>query len=564
MAKSIAATFIQELNARTDLVKLIATRVDFRRHSGKNHYACCPFHNEKTPSFTVNEAEQYYHCFGCGASGDAIRFLMDHDHLTFVEAIESLADFNGMEVVYEERAIGDHQAQPRDKARHEQGLECLAAAAEYFQRMFYEDAGRQAREYLRGRKVSKSSVDHFMLGYAPRGNGLLEALGSRFSHEILEATGLIGAKDGRHYDWFRDRVMFPIRNVRGQVIGFGARAMDGGEPKYLNSGESEWFNKRHECYGLFEALQNGKRNQPLMVTEGYMDVVKLWQHGMDNAVAALGTAIGETHITQLKKRAKKVYFAFDGDTAGQKAAGKALEAVFRLHDEHHQWRFVFMPEGEDPDSLIEHDGVAAVQSLLDGSLTASQFLLRLLDQRLAGRDSVEADAEVASYAREWLGMLPESAYRVLLQEEIQVRFGLNAQTLGASVVAEGGHRKRFKRQRIERVLSNAPQTMDVRLTAMLLQFPDIADRVELLRQKAALDEALPLFCAAWYVVQSGAGKSVLESWLKAQDVAEVVSHAQRALENMSREHIIAELNDCLRVRAERIAEQQARLEKLGG
>ena len=296
-----------------------------------------------------------------------------------------------------------------------------------------------------------------------------------------------------------------------------------------------------------------------------MDVVKLWQHGIDNAVAALGTAVGETHIIQLKKRTKKVYFAFDGDTAGQKAAGKALEAVFRLHDERHQWRFVFMPEGEDPDSLIEHNGVAAVQSLLDGSLTASQFLLRLLDQRLAGRDSVEAGAEVAGYAREWLSMLPESAYRVLLQEEIQTRFGLNAQTLGASMTTEGGgSRKRFKRQRVERVLSNAPQTMDVRLTAMLLQFPDIANKVALLRQQAALDEALPLFSAAWYVLQSGAGKSVLQSWLKTQDVADIVDSAQQALESMSREHVIAELNDCLRVRAERIAEQRARLEKLGG
>lgn len=562
MAKSISAAFIQELNARTDLLKLIGLRVEFRKHSGKNHFACCPFHQEKTPSFSVNEAEQFYYCFGCGARGDAIRFLMDHDRLTFVEAVESLAEFNGMDIVYEEYN-GNNAAPARDKQRHEQGLACLADAATYFQQMFYADAGREARAYLRGRRLSKSSVDGFMLGYAPRGNGLLEALGAHYSHDILQATGLIGEKDGRYYDWFRDRVIFPIRNVRGQVIAFGARAMGDSEPKYLNSGESEWFNKRNECYGLYEALQNGQRDQALLVTEGYMDVVKLSQHGMRNAVAALGTAIGETHITQLKKRSKKVYFAFDGDMAGQKAAAKALEAVFRLHDEQHQWRFMFMPDGEDPDSLVEQQGVAAVQALMDSSLTASQFLLRLLEQRLAGRSSVEAGAEIAALAGEWLALLPQGAYQTLLREEVQTRFGLQASMLGGQAdAARGGKQRRGRAP--TRAISAAPQPLDIRLTAMLAADPALAWQVLPSAYAVDLQQALPLFCRACYLLHSGADGAVLQAWLVQHGVYDEIQSAQRALANMSSAAIAAELQDSLHLRAQRLLDQQHRLEKLGG
>lgn len=317
MAKRIPKPFIDELTARTDLLALLSSRVTFTKKSGSNHWACCPFHDEKTPSFSVNTQKGFYHCFGCGVSGDAIRFLMDYDNLPFPEAVERLAEYNGLDVPYEDDG---RQSDPQEKDRYDLGLECLADAAAYFHEAFYSDSGKAARDYLRQRNLKKATVDTFQLGYAPPGNALLAHLGSKYPLQLLQDVGLVGVKDDHHYDWFRERVIFPIHNHKGKVIAFGARAMGEAQPKYLNSPETTWFNKRYELYGLHQAMQT--RERTLLVTEGYMDVIKLWQHGIKNAVAALGTAIGETHISQLKKRAEKIYFSFDGDTAGQKRHAK--------------------------------------------------------------------------------------------------------------------------------------------------------------------------------------------------------------------------------------------------
>lgn len=247
MAKSISHSFIKDLVARTDLVSLIGARIPIKKRSGGNHFACCPFHQEKTPSFSINETDQFYHCFGCGKGGDALTFLMEYENLDFVEAVEALAAQNGMAVVYEQHGHDNEAAVP--KAQHEVGLACLQAAADFFHQQFYEPSGAQARDYLRDRKLNKASVDQFLLGYAPSGNALLSHLGSQFSADVLVATGLIREKDGQHHDWFRHRIMFPIRNVHGKVIAFGGRAIGDIQPKYLNSPETPWFSKRHECYG---------------------------------------------------------------------------------------------------------------------------------------------------------------------------------------------------------------------------------------------------------------------------------------------------------------------------
>ncbi|UJF24341.1 DNA primase [Suttonella sp. R2A3] len=565
MSQSIAASFIRELSARTDLVALIGTRLDFRSRSGKNHFASCPFHDDKTPSFSVNEAESFYHCFSCKRSGDAIRFLMDHDQLTFVEAVETLAQFNGMEVVYEQHSHSQHP--PRDHARHDLGLSALAAAAEFFHQALFNDEASAARAYLRDRNLTKSILTRFQIGYAPSGNALLAALGGRFSHEVLQATGLIGEKDGRHYDWFRDRIIFPIRNPRGQVIAFGARAMGDAQPKYLNSSESEWFNKRHELYGLYEALQHGQRDVPLMVTEGYMDVVKLSQHGMEQAVAALGTAIGDSHIQQLKKRSKKVYFSFDGDSAGQKAAEKALEAVLRLHDEKHQWRFVFMPDGEDPDSLIERDGVAAVQALLDSSLTPSQFLIRLLEAQKGERSTVEAGAEVAALAKQWLGYLPGGAYRELLADELGKHFQLSSRALNEADEARTTTFSAKPRRHAEYVRASAPQPMDQRLAALLFAYPQWALEVRLADYSAQLAASLPLTIKACYSVQATTqdqAQETLEQLFIREGVLEEMRAQCDALARLPADTLHVEWQDSLRMMSQRMIDQQARLEKFGG
>ena len=419
MAKRIPKPFIDELTARTDLLALLSSRITFTKKSGSNHWACCPFHDEKTPSFSVNTQKGFYHCFGCGVSGDAIRFLMDYDNLPFPEAIERLAEFNGLSVPYEDDG---RQVDPQEKDRYDLGLECLADAAAFFHEAFYGESGKAARDYLRQRRLKKATVDTFLLGYAPPGNALLAHLGSKYPLQLLQDVGLVGVKDDHHYDWFRERVIFPIHNIKGKIIAFGARAMGEAQPKYLNSPETTWFNKRFELYGLHQAMQT--RERTLLVTEGYMDVIKLWQHGVKNAVAALGTAIGDSHISQLKKRAEKVYFSFDGDTAGQKAARKALEAVFSQHDKQHEWRFMFMPAGEDPDSLVEKAGVAAFQQVMDASLPASAFFLQTLDDGAGAQRSAEAQAELAGEAQRWLELLPDADFREILRAQVLKRFDL--------------------------------------------------------------------------------------------------------------------------------------------
>lgn len=300
--------FIEELSARTDLVGLIHSRLPLKK-KGNNYWACCPFHEEKSPSFSVSEEKNIYHCFGCGASGDAIRFLMDFNQLSFVESIQSLADFNGVEMVYDEALPTPNKKQTSE---YKQGLACLYDANLFFQEALFQDKGKQARAYLRTRGLNMAELKHFELGYAPS-SGLLAHLQQKYPLSLIKSVGLIGLneQDNRPYDYFRNRLMFPIKNVQNQVIGFGARSLDGSQPKYLNSPETDWFSKKNELYALNSVL--AERSKTAIVCEGYLDVIKLWQYGFKNAVASLGTAFGDTHLIQLKKRFSEIIFCFDGD-----------------------------------------------------------------------------------------------------------------------------------------------------------------------------------------------------------------------------------------------------------
>lgn len=555
MAKRIPKPFIDELTARTDLLALLSSRITFTKKSGSNHWACCPFHDEKTPSFSVNTQKGFYHCFGCGVSGDAIRFLMDYDNLPFPEAIERLAEFNGLSVPYEDDG---RQVDPQEKDRYDLGLECLADAAAFFHEAFYGESGKAARDYLRQRRLKKATVDTFLLGYAPPGNALLAHLGSKYPLQLLQDVGLVGVKDDHHYDWFRERVIFPIHNIKGKIIAFGARAMGETQPKYLNSPETTWFNKRFELYGLHQAMQT--RERTLLVTEGYMDVIKLWQHGVKNAVAALGTAIGDSHISQLKKRAEKVYFSFDGDTAGQKAARKALEAVFSQHDKQHEWRFMFMPAGEDPDSLVEKAGVAAFQQVMDASLPASAFFLQTLDDGAGAQRSAEAQAELAGEAQRWLELLPDADFREILRAQVMKRFDLPVLTLSGNAATATHTASPAWRPPREMVVVK-PKDKGIQLMARLLLQPQCA--LPLRRWEYPPEDAeLQLFWLYCYALQSsGADSAHAEAFLHQHGVYEAVASAAKLLARLDAQQQRDEFTDMLANLQKNYVSQQARLEK---
>jgi len=555
MAKRIPKPFIDELTARTDLLALLSSRITFTKKSGSNHWACCPFHDEKTPSFSVNTQKGFYHCFGCGVSGDAIRFLMDYDNLPFPEAIERLAEFNGLSVPYEDDG---RQVDPQEKDRYDLGLECLADAAAFFHEAFYGESGKAARDYLRQRRLKKATVDTFLLGYAPPGNALLAHLGSKYPLQLLQDVGLVGVKDDHHYDWFRERVMFPIHNIKGKIIAFGARAMGEAQPKYLNSPETTWFNKRFELYGLHQAMQT--RERTLLVTEGYMDVIKLWQHGVKNAVAALGTAIGDSHISQLKKRAEKVYFSFDGDTAGQKAARKALEAIFSQHDKQHEWRFMFMPAGEDPDSLVEKAGVAAFQQVMDASLPASAFFLQTLDDGAGAQRSAEAQAELAGEAQRWLELLPDADFREILRAQVMKRFDLPVLTLSGNATTSTHTATPAWRAPREMVVVK-PKDKGIQLMARLLLQPQCA--LPLRRWEYPPEDAeLQLFWLYCYALQSsGADSAHAEAFLHQHGVYEAVASAAKLLARLDAQQQRDEFTDMLANLQKNYVSQQARLEK---
>lgn len=369
----IPEAFIRELLDRTDIVGVIEGYIPLRR-VGANYLALCPFHKEKTPSFTVSPSKQFYHCFGCGAHGTALTFLMEYAGLSFVDAVHELAGRLGLRVP---EAAGP--ARPEDD-RRERLLTLLAQADQYYRQTLR--SSPQAIDYLKGRGLTGKSAAHFGLGYAPdEWQGLARAFGD-YQDPLLEAAGLvIVGEQGRRYDRFRGRVMFPIRNERGQVIGFGGRVLGTGEPKYLNSPETPVFAKGRELYGLFEARRAIQQAGEVVVVEGYMDVVMLAQQGVDNAVATLGTAVTNEQVSRLMRLADSIVFAFDGDAAGRKAAWRALENSLPQLKDGKRVAFLFLPEGEDPDSYVRFHGVAAWRHLLASAIPLSDYLVETLSQR---------------------------------------------------------------------------------------------------------------------------------------------------------------------------------------
>ena len=413
MAGRIPQAFIDELIARTDIVELIGGRVQLKK-AGREWKACCPFHNEKTPSFWVSPDKQFYHCFGCGAHGTALGFLMEHDKLPFPDAVEELASRLGLEVPRDDG--GAPRARPGEDL-----YELLAQVTQFFRDNLRESP--RAKAYLEGRGITAESCVKFAVGYAPDAwDAVLKRFGGSAPRErALADAGLVIERSGKgesgFYDRFRDRVMFPIRDARGRPIAFGGRILDQGEPKYLNSPETALFHKGRELYGLYEARQALRKVERLLVVEGYVDVVRLAQAGIPYAVATLGTATTPEHLNRLFRVTSELVFCFDGDNAGRSAAWRALENALEHARDGRQLRFLFLPEGEDPDTLVGAEGAEAFEARIAEALPISEFLVTQLVAR-TDLASVDGRARLAELARPLLARVPPGVYHELLMDRL--------------------------------------------------------------------------------------------------------------------------------------------------
>ena len=426
MAGRIPDSFLDELVARSDIVEVIGARVPLKK-AGRAYKACCPFHNEKSPSFSVNPDKQFYHCFGCGAGGSVIGFLMQYEKMEFLDAVADLAQRAGLEMPREARADRD----PASADLHD----ALAGAARFFEQNLA-DNGR-ARTYVQARGIDPATCAKFALGYAP---DAWEALLTRFGRDdedkrrlfqvglVVERNADGAARATGFYDRFRDRLMFPIRDARGRVIGFGGRVLDQGEPKYLNSPETPLFHKGRELYGLYEARQSRRDLQRLLIVEGYMDVVRLHQAGITYAVATLGTATTQEHLTKIFRMTSEVVFCFDGDRAGRQAAWRAMENALPLARDGRELKFMFLPDGQDPDSLVGQEGSQGFESRLEDALPLSEYLVQQL-MREVDLEHIDGRAKLKALAAPLFARMPDGVYRELLATRLASRVGMPVKAL---------------------------------------------------------------------------------------------------------------------------------------
>jgi DNA primase len=470
MAGRIPQNFIDELLNRVDIVDVIDSRVSLKK-AGREYQACCPFHNEKTPSFTVSPGKQFYHCFGCGAHGNAIGFLMDYENLAFPEAVEELARSVGMEVPHEVTA-----GSPADERRLDH-YSLLEKAERFYRGQLRQHAqATRAVDYLKARGLSGEIAQTFGLGYAPPGwDSLAKHLHDAASRKLAVELGLLVQKDdGGCYDRFRDRIMFPIRDRRGRCIGFGGRVLGDEKPKYMNSPESPVFHKGRELYGLFEARKAGQKLERLLVVEGYMDVVALAQFGLSNAVATLGTATTPEHLESLYRTVSEVVFCFDGDAAWRRAAWRALENTLPVLRDGREARFLFLPEGEDPDTLVRRIGADAFQQEIVESVPLSRFFFESLCHQV-DTGSVDGRARLVELARPLLKRLPDSVFRDLMLEQLSERSGLKLAQLQQRIFGTPPPEQAAASTGQRRDLSRSPLRTAIRL---LLEKPALGNTLD--------------------------------------------------------------------------------------
>lgn len=474
MAGRIPRYFIDDLLARTDIVELIEGYVPLKK-AGRNYQACCPFHNEKSPSFSVSPDKQFYYCFGCGANGNAISFLMEHDKLEFVEAIEDLAQMNNIEVVRED-IPGSKGSNKPTFSRQEiaSDHDMMEQVSRYFRHQLKHNSNsKTVIEYVKKRGLSGEVVQQYGIGYAPNEwDGAIKTFGgsNALKQQLLDLKVTTSNDSGRQYDFFRDRLMFPIRNKRGKVIGFGGRVLGDGTPKYLNSPETRIFHKGTELYGLYEAKQFNDKLDQVMVVEGYMDVVALAQYGIRYAVASLGTSTTPEHLQMLFRTVRKVIFCYDGDRAGFDAAWRALENGLGHLKDGIELTFTFLPEGEDPDSLVQKEGKEAFEARLQKAKPFAQFFFEHLLTNIDSTTDAGKTALVAQ-AKPLIEKIPSEFYRDLVLDR-----------LAAIVGRERGQLDRYFDAPVSQAL---PKTRALKVTPM-------RRAIGLLVQKPSLAQSIPL------------------------------------------------------------------------
>ncbi len=488
----IPKSFIQDLLNRLDIVDVIERYVPLKK-AGANFVACCPFHNEKSPSFTVSQSKQFYHCFGCGAHGTSIGFVMEHGGLSFVDAVEELASSAGVTVPREAPAPGQAQHKVAPDL-----YEVMQSTMRYYRDQLKQTP--RAIDYLKRRGLSGGIAARFGIGYAPEGWQSLEAAFTNYQDTSLLETGLVIENDeGKRYDRFRDRIMFPIVNTRGQVIGFGGRVLDKGEPKYLNSPETPLFEKGRELYGLYQAQKAIRAEKMALVVEGYMDVVALAQLGVDYAVATLGTATTPFHIQKLLRLTEQVVFCFDGDSAGRRAAWRALENALPYLQDGKQLRFLFLPTEHDPDSYIREHGKEAFEHLLgEEALPLSGYLLRELSAQV-DLETQEGRSALLERAKPLLTAIAAPTTALLLRKEVAALAGITqAELEGLYAIKPVGAPAR-------RTLQKSPRN----------RFPGLRALLRCLLAKPELARELPV---EWSVEGSGAETvAALAEYLREQD-----------------------------------------------
>jgi len=523
----IPDSFKQDLLNRVDIVDVVSRYVQLKK-GGANFQGLCPFHSEKTPSFTVSPSKQFYHCFGCGAHGNAIGFLMAYASLGYVDAVKDLAASAGLQVP-DERPRSPQEAARKER---EPDLYALMEKAMAFYRAQLKSSPR-AIDYLKGRGLTGEIAARFRIGYAPDGwQGLKEAFPD-YEDKTLVELGLVirGEEENKRYDRFRDRIMFPILNARGFVIGFGGRVIDAGEPKYLNSPETPLFEKGREVYGLVQARDAIRAAGRVLVVEGYMDVVALAQYGIGYAVATLGTATTPTHVSKLLRLADEIVFSFDGDAAGRKAAWRALEVSLPLAQDHKPMRFLFLPDGEDPDSFVRQHGQEAFESRVRTAPTLSEFLVG----ELRGQSSL-ANAEGRSQflvaARPHLQKITAASLKLQLVKEVARLAAVTQEEaeklLGLPDAATFRRAAPAKRQ------FRPPSTTEWKLLCCVVAYPALATEIDVALIDAALDESAALseifdYCSG---AESPPSPAMLIERFQDSTHAELISLAQAFGEEM--------------------------------
>ncbi len=492
MPGRIPQEFIDQLLERVDIVEVIDPRVNLRK-SGRNFMACCPFHDEKTPSFSVQPEKQFYHCFGCGAGGNAIGFLMEYERLDFPVAVEQLAAKCGMQVPRET---------PEQHARTEKKhnlYDTLQLADRFYRRQLRDHKqAEKAVGYLKERGLSGDIAAQFGVGYAPPGweNLLSEVKPDNEKVELLLQGGMLVSRDeNRIYDFFRDRIMFPIRDSRGRTIAFGGRVLGDDKPKYLNSPESPIFHKGRELYGLFEARQANKHLARVLVVEGYMDVIALAQQGISYAVATLGTATSSVHIQQLFRHCSEIVFCFDGDAAGLKAARRALDTVLPSMEDGRQVRFLLLPTGEDPDTLVRSAGADQFEQRVSTATPLSEYIFDAVAEH-ADTNTADGKARLSQLVLQFVQKLPDGAFRALMLAELGQRTGLTADTLTRLAQYEiepEVEQELTSSEPVQRSArrSHTPETFSLAESAisLLLYRPQLASQVQDLSVLQQLDDA---------------------------------------------------------------------------